>query len=54
MLLGELAGLTSAKLNFGARLLLEKRSLTFANYALHDFETELLWLVNVPRGDSGE
>jgi hypothetical protein len=34
-------------LNFGARLLLDNRSLTFANYSsLHDFETELLWLMN--------
>jgi hypothetical protein len=49
--LGELLVLTPARLNFGARLLLENRSLTFANYSgLHDFETELLWLMNV--GDS--
>jgi hypothetical protein len=46
-LLGELARLSSARLNFGARLLLENRSITFANYTcLHDFETELLWLHN--------
>jgi hypothetical protein len=46
--LGEFARLTPARLNFGARLLLENRSLTFANYtSLHDFETELLWLMNV-------
>jgi len=46
--LDEFARLTPARLNFGARLLLENRSLTFANYtSLHDFETELLWLMNV-------
>jgi len=45
---GEWARRTPARLNFGARLLLENRSLTFANYTcLHDFETELLWLLNV-------
>ena len=39
----------SARLNLGARLLFENRSLTFANYTgLHDFETELLWLMNAP------
>ena len=44
---GELAQLTPARLNFGARLLLDNRSLTFANYTcLQDFETELLWLMN--------
>jgi hypothetical protein len=43
----ELARRTPAGLNLGARLLLENRSLTFANYSgLHDFETELLWLMN--------
>ncbi len=48
VLLGEFARLTPAQLNFGARLLLDNRSLTFANYtSLHDFETELLWLMNV-------
>jgi hypothetical protein len=36
-----------AQVNLGARLLLENRSLTFANYGgLHDFETELLWMYN--------
>jgi hypothetical protein len=46
--LGELAGHTTAQVNLGARLLLENRSLTFANYSgLHDFETELLWMHNV-------
>ena len=52
VLLGELARLTSAKVNFGARLLLENRSLTFANYSgPHDFETELLWLMNSVRAN---
>ncbi len=47
VLLGELAGLTSAKVNRGACLLLDNRSLSFANYSgPHDFETELLWLMN--------
>ena len=50
VLLAELANLTSAKVNLGARLLLDNRSLTFANYSgPQDFETELLWLLNVPR-----
>jgi len=45
--LGELASHTTAQVNLGARLLLENRSLTFANYSgLHDFETELLWMFN--------
>jgi hypothetical protein len=48
VLLGEFARLTRAQLNFGARLLLDNRSLTFANYTgLRDFETELLWLMNI-------
>ena len=48
VLLGEWARLTPAQLNFGARLLLDNRSLTLANYtSLNDFETELLWLMNV-------
>ena len=52
MLLAEVARLTSAKVNFGARLLLENRSLTFANYSgPHDFETELLWLLNSVKGN---
>jgi len=47
MVLGEWARASSAKVNLGARLLLENRSITLANYTgLHDFETELLWLVN--------
>jgi hypothetical protein len=34
--------------NLGARLLLDNRSLHFANYGgLHDFETELQWMYNV-------
>jgi hypothetical protein len=49
VLLTELATQTSAKVNRGARLLLDNRSLTFANYSgPHDFETELLWLLNAP------
>jgi hypothetical protein len=50
VLLAELARLTSAKVNVGARLLLDNRSLTYANYTgPNDFETELLWLLNTPR-----
>lgn len=45
--LGESARLSQAKVNWGARLLFENRSMTLANYTgLHDFETELLWLIN--------
>jgi hypothetical protein len=45
--LGEFARAPSARVNLGTRLLLENRSISFANYAgLHDFETELLWLMN--------
>jgi hypothetical protein len=55
VLLAELASLTSAKVNLGARLLLDNRTMTFANYTgPHDFETELLWLLNAPRADSSE
>ncbi|HXI85049.1 MAG TPA: hypothetical protein VNL17_13265 [Verrucomicrobiae bacterium] len=55
VLLGELSGLTSAKVNLGARLLLDNRSLSFANYTgPHDFETELLWLLNATRSASAE
>jgi hypothetical protein len=47
VLLGEWVRASSAKVNLGARLLLENRSMTLANYTgLHDFETELLWLMN--------
>jgi hypothetical protein len=47
VLLDEFARLSHAKVNFGARLLLENRSMALANYTgLHDFETELLWLIN--------
>ena len=47
VLLGEVARASSAKLNLGARLLFDNRSITFANYnGPHDFETELLWLLN--------
>jgi hypothetical protein len=46
--LGELASRSTARVNLGASLLLDNRSLTFANYGgLHDFETELLWMYNV-------
>jgi hypothetical protein len=45
--LSEVAAHSKAQVNLGTRLLLENRSLTFANYTgLHDFETELLWLHN--------
>jgi hypothetical protein len=45
--LAELAGHSTARLNLGARLVIDNRSLTFANYGgLHDFETELLWMYN--------
>ncbi|MGA2604419.1 MAG: hypothetical protein ABSG14_09340 [Verrucomicrobiia bacterium] len=45
--LSELSGRAAARLNLGARLVIENRSLTFANYGgLHDFETELLWMYN--------
>ena len=47
--LQEFAQSPSARLNLGARLLFDNRSLTFANYTgFHDFEAELLWLMNVP------
>ena len=53
-LLAEFAQRTSARLNLGARLLLENRAITFANYtSLHDFETELLWTLNVGALSSG-
>ena len=49
VLLAELSSLTSAKVNLGVRLLLDNRSLTYANYTgPHDFETELLSLLNAP------
>ncbi|MGD0061143.1 MAG: hypothetical protein ABSD58_17160 [Verrucomicrobiia bacterium] len=45
--LSELSSQSKAQVNLGARLLLENRSLTFANYGgLNDFETELLWMYN--------
>ena len=45
--LADLSERTSAKLNLGAQLLLGNRSVSFANYSgVHDFETELLWLMN--------
>ena len=47
VMLDEWARRAQARVNLGARLLLENRSLAFANYTgLHDFETELLWLMN--------
>ena len=47
VLLGEWVHASSAKVNLGARLVLENCSMTLANYTgLHDFETELLWLMN--------
>jgi hypothetical protein len=46
--LGELSSHSTSQVNLGARLLLENRSLTFANYGgLNDFETELQWMYNV-------
>jgi hypothetical protein len=46
-LIAEFARLTSARINLGARYLLEHKSLTLANYhGLKDFETELLWMIN--------
>jgi hypothetical protein len=43
----ELKQRTSARFNIGAQFLLAGKSLTFANYqSLHDFETELLWMLN--------
>jgi hypothetical protein len=45
--LAELSGRSAAQVNLGARLLIDNRSLTFANYGgLNDFETELLWMFN--------
>jgi hypothetical protein len=46
-LLGELQQHSSARLNYGARLVVAGRSLSQANYAsLTDYETELLWMYN--------
>jgi hypothetical protein len=46
-LIAELARRTSARLNLGARFVLERKSLTLANYhSLNDFETELTWMLN--------
>jgi hypothetical protein len=46
-LIAELARRTPAQLNLGARFVLDHRSLTLANYhSLHDFETELTWMLN--------
>jgi hypothetical protein len=49
VLIGELQQRTPARLNLGARFVLAGKSLSLANYAgLADYETELLWLFNVP------
>jgi hypothetical protein len=46
-LITELARRTSARLNLGARFVLERKSLMLANYhSVHDFETELTWMLN--------
>ncbi|HTS17021.1 MAG TPA: hypothetical protein VMP11_05560 [Verrucomicrobiae bacterium] len=46
----DLSERTSAQLNLGVRLLIDNRSLTFANYTgPNDFETELLWMWNLWR-----
>ena len=43
----ELARRTTARTNYGVRFLLQRKSLTQANYqSVTDFETELLWLWN--------
>ena len=53
-LLDEFARRTGARLNLGAHLLLENRAITFANYtSLRDFETELLWMLNIGPAPSG-
>ena len=50
--IAELARLSAARLNMGARFVLENKTLTLANYqGFHDFETELLWSVNAPAAD---
>ena len=50
LLLDDCRRLTPARLNWGARLLLENKSLTLANYLrLSDFENELLWMSNCDR-----
>ena len=47
----ELARRTPARLNRGARFVVENKSLTLANYqSFGDLETELTWLLNVPAG----
>jgi len=49
VLFAELQQHTSARLNQGAQLMLANQALSLAGYtSLADFETELLWLFNVP------
>ena len=50
LLLDDCRRLTPARLNWGARFLLDNKSLTLANYQrLSDFENELLWMSNCDR-----
>ncbi len=45
--ISEFARLTPARLNLGARYILDNKAVTAANYhSLKDFDTELLWMVN--------
>jgi hypothetical protein len=47
-----LAARSRARLNLGGRCILARQSLSAANYqSLHDFETELLWMLNTPAPD---
>jgi len=47
VLLAELVRRSGAAINHGARFLLERKSLTLANYqSVGDFETELAWMLN--------
>lgn len=46
-LIAELARRASARLNLGARFVVERKSLTLANYqSVNDFESELTWMLN--------
>lgn len=48
-LIAMLAEISPARRNYGAAFLCANQTLTLAHYqSLHDFETELLWLLNVP------
>jgi hypothetical protein len=48
-LLAEWKRLSPARLNMGAQFVLANKSLTLSNYqGLHDFETELFWMLNAP------